>query len=1505
MPIFIEKNGKKRFPVSFYVKILVFMGLIALLAVIIRPVQQALNHEMLKIRAGFIEKLENITGTTISYSSIRPSFLGSISIKNLNFHKGEDPIFSVSQIKIHFSLWELLRRKKTFIHTVDIEKPEINLDTEKNADYFEFISTLIKENKNKVDKVEVFQITEFLPVNANYQIRHLNFSFTDKQTVYKLQDTNLNIKEKDGAIMLSGRFYSEYKKENLFGRTITINADSGISGICSPDLDNITAEFSVYDLICFSQDETKKTSSFLKPVSNNSVKQKRLFNLHPFKTSLSYNGNTINVKPGVENKLNNYYFNYNTESQKLQAGINLEVFNPESLVKFSDEVKKTSDLFLMQITGSSSFVSDNGLISYNVNIKGDNKKVSAKNNGSFVIDVYGNEKKIIVNEFYITSDNSNNAVFSGTLGLSGDLQFKPLKSRGSVFFNNFTMTGKETLRAVVNVSSKDNNILISGENIEIAQTVIKELSILLYPIDKGMEIETSFLFPENGTVFIDAIFSGNPEEIETSLKVDSLSLFALTEALRPFSEALNVPAVSRGILKKSLINTEVFFSTDFKKIVYNAPHIVFSLDDTNIKLSLSGTDRQITLSEGVFSRDKDEILFSSDIDFSNTMDLLFFLNASYNEMTWRIEGQILDRTTVIIRDPNGFHGYGNITGNGAFSGYIEGVNYPILSNSQTIYLNFYSSLRYITSDFWQLELTKFAARYANAADGEDFIKVSGMADQNGARFRDISYIDNSGMLLGSVDFSWDKDFSFIYFDLDITDGNPNGEKYYATGTVKDDNIKVDASVSDMRLNRFIRKINPMVITADASFSWNSIKDFDAKIKLSSLRTRIDSRSIYTAVNVNVSNNELSVNDLEMDYSGLKINLPELRFNIDEGIALARVDIQGIFKEKEVEGNISIDANFAGIDSWLDLDQIVMDLDGELSLDNFYFGDIRDEDFKLVFRCKDGAVSAKGGHRDMIRLEMDSDGVFFAGLSAPLPIHGNIVGTFKKGNIDARTNNFFIDIVRLFNIFSPQKDFFIASGYITGKTQFVGPLWNPEFHGTAKAESLRFQIPNFLTEDIKVAPFDVLAEGYEMTFGSVDVLSGNGNGAIKGWFLFENWGPANIGLDISIQRNNPILYGINIGGFLSNGSASGNINLVIDIPEKFMEIKGDLFTNESDLGLNMEDLMANSEADHSAEVVFNSIVNMKITVGSKVEFVWPVVSPILRATPEIGTVIYVSSDTQAGQYKLDGNVKIRSGELYYFDRNFYIRQGNLVLKENETKFDPRISARAEIKDRSESGIVTISMIIDNQSLFNFEPRFEATPGMTQLEIYSLLGQNFNIVQGEDDNEARNRMLLSSTTDLAAQLFLNSDFMSQFEIVRQVERQVRNTMKFDMFSVRTKLFQNLVVTGVSGLSQLSSQNTTVDRNRSQTDPKLLWGNYFDNTSVFIGKYVSKDMFIQSIVTLKYDENGPIGVFTPELDFGIELQSPFVNIRWDFYPDFFPYHPENLPIGNSITLIWSKSF
>jgi hypothetical protein len=202
-----------------------------------------------------------------------------------------------------------------------------------------------------------------------------------------------------------------------------------------------------------------------------------------------------------------------------------------------------------------------------------------------------------------------------------------------------------------------------------------------------------------------------------------------------------------------------------------------------------------------------------------------------------------------------------------------------------------------------------------------------------------------------------------------------------------------------------------------------------------------------------------------------------------------------------------------------------------------------------------------------------------------------------------------------------------------------------------------------------------------------------------------------------------------------------------------------------------------------------------------------------------------------------------------------------------------------------------MIIENEPLLNFVPRFETNPALTQLEIYSLLGHNMYALGGSEDMEAAQKVILNTSTDLLASIVSTSDLFTQYIAVRQLERQIRNVLKLDMFSVRTRFIQNAVVSGAS----MFSGGTPVDMSRV--------GNYFDNTTVIIGKYIGQDMFIQGMLSIRYDENDTrFGGLKLEPDIGIELQSPLFNIRWDF----FPYSPENWWVNdNSITLSWSKSF
>jgi hypothetical protein len=147
--------------------------------------------------------------------------------------------------------------------------------------------------------------------------------------------------------------------------------------------------------------------------------------------------------------------------------------------------------------------------------------------------------------------------------------------------------------------------------------------------------------------------------------------------------------------------------------------------------------------------------------------------------------------------------------------------------------------------------------------------------------------------------------------------------------------------------------------------------------------------------------------------------------------------------------------------------------------------------------------------------------------------------------------------------------------------------------------------------------------------------------------------------------------------------------------------------------------------------------------------------------------------------------------------------------------------------------------------------------------------------------------------------SGDFMTQFYAVRRLERAVRDFIHMDMFSIRTQLLQNIVIL-----------NTAL---RDPVDRNVGLGNYFDNTTVFLGKYFGPDIFGQAMLSFRYDENrttfGDIsqgdltlgGGVSLEADLGIELNGPLFDIQLNFAPRSL----ENMFVDDiSFTLLWKKS-
>jgi len=1498
LSIFIEKDGKKILPRSVYIKILVFAGLVCLSAVLMQPIQSAINRLMFNIRTNFLERIEQQIGMEIRYSSIRPTFFGSFDIRNLRLIKNETVFLSVSRARLFFSIPELVIRKKFAVNTIQIDNPVLRVNYERDKDTFELLSSMFKNNEES-DREFFQQISDFLPEDADYRIRNFSLFFSGEEAALDVQSMDVDIRWNGEKIIIGGKFSLDAGYSGFLDRSFLAKTAVEINGAYSPDSREGTANVALSTLFILEQDVKKREASLLWPQSSGGGGLSSIFTLRPLSMEVSFNENSLNVSPPQDASFS-YGFDYDFKTGAANASVNFNNFIFNDHADIFVYWKKFNHIFNIAINGSASLnYEKSGELEYNVNLTGGDffryaRPQTAVITDAFVIRAYGNKERVVLNDFRLSASSitAGTGLFQGILTYQGRLDLDPLIPNGSFTISRLSLNGRGDISASFNVAANTREVNVSGDTVKVGNVSFLNPDVRLSLQDRYIGITAALDNENEGTVYLDAVLNRNPLQLEATLSLASFSIVDIAEVIQPFADFFSIPPSSLEYIQNISIDSEIFFTTDFKNIVYNAPYTVVSISNNKLFLSLSGTDRQVTLSEGLFNISDNEFLVAAQFNFSNPSELIFLLDANYLDMSWHVEGQLLDGTTLIVRDPNGLNVYGYLSNTGSASGYIECVNFPVPIGGNQSYLNLYLTLRYDSLDFWYLDVAHLEMRSLEPLNnGADYLRISGVADQDGASFREILYSDAIGLLAGSADVVWDSDFSYLQFFINMTDGRGRGEQYNIEGVYKNNHISLNASVTELHLERFVKGSGTVLISADARVSWDSIHSFNAQIDLSSLYARTQDSVITASGAASLTNDEILLRNIKFDYGDLKSTVPFLQLNRADGLVKTNANIQGPFI-KWMEGDADLYAEFARVDSWLEIRQALDSIDGTLTIANIHYGDIIKDEFAFVFSSHNGNVSFSGGERNMLRFDMDSSGNFFAGLSSPVPIQGTIAGVYKDGVIDAHCNNFFIDMTALWELTTDLSDFSINGGYITGNMDFRGPLFNPEFFGEGRGSSFRLQVPGFIPEDIRPVPFNIVAQGYEFTFGPTAAMTGSGYGNISGWMRFENWAPVNIGLDIDVPSQNPIPYNLNITGFLASGSVFGQLNLSIDSANSLMEVSGNLFAIDTEMGLNMDELMARNDNESSSEGTFHSIVNMTITAGTMVEFIWPNTnSPILRAYPEMGTVFRISADTLAGQYSLNSDVKIRSGELYYFERSFYIREGSMIFRENENQFAPLLSARAEIRDRSDSGPVTITMVIENQPLNNFEPRFETTPSLTQLEIYSILGQNLNNIQGNDNADATQRFILTSTTDLLTQFVVSSDVFSQFIPLRQIERSIRNFLGLDMFNVRTRLVQNAIVSGVTGLAQ-----GPVDRNSSI-------GNYFDNTTVFIGKYIGQDVFIQGMITMKYDENSSVmGGLVFEPDIGIELQSPYFNIRWDFFPN----HPENFWVNDmSITLSWSKSF
>ncbi len=343
-------------------------------------------------------------------------------------------------------------------------------------------------------------------------------------------------------------------------------------------------------------------------------------------------------------------------------------------------------------------------------------------------------------------------------------------------------------------------------------------------------------------------------------------------------------------------------------------------------------------------------------------------------------------------------------------------------------------------------------------------------------------------------------------------------------------------------------------------------------------------------------------------------------------------------------------------------------------------------------------------------------------------------------------------------------------------------------------------------------------------------------------------------------------GVKFGSLVADGRASGGAHIVGG--ERRTDVTGSAVVSDCRIFLGPYPSGAFAAEDPPTFVAFT------VRTGKRVEFLWPSETfPVLRTTAAAGGGVDVTYRGDTGGYTVKGATEVHGGEIFYFDRSFVVKSGSIVFDETEAAFDPRITARAEVRewDSVENEEVKIYLDADSR-LSQFSPRFSSDPSRTDVQILAMIGAPIFERAGEQG--------------LGVQaLMLSSDILSQFGLLRPFEQRIRQLLNLDMFSIRTQIVQNLVAQKVFGVEL----------------------NPLDNTALSLGKYLGNDLFLEMLVRLQSrpgvaGSSNPTGTLTSEVELNIEWATPFFLLEWSFLPKT----PETLFLAdNSLSMQWRYSY
>lgn len=678
------------------------------------------------------------------------------------------------------------------------------------------------------------------------------------------------------------------------------------------------------------------------------------------------------------------------------------------------------------------------------------------------------------------------------------------------------------------------------------------------------------------------------------------------------------------------------------------------------------------------------------------------------------------------------------------------------------------------------------------------------------------------------------------------------ERYDAAVSIAPGQLDVDVDVRHLRLDRLV----PLPIPGTASghiHVTGSLAQPLITAELTSHDVPLGEDYVTLALRSTYDGRRIVIDDLAADFRDHRIRGAAGSIDTSSGT----VAVDGHYEGAYLGQPLSLDLAVTGTASFpagpapersLPLEAVLT-----VAATAVTVGGLSKPSWDAAVRWEGDGLAFSGGPLDGLSGRLATDGSFEVEVSAPLPLQGSASGTLSGSELSADLSITALDLT-LLNTLIHTTAVTVLAGSAAGTVRLHGPINDPAMRGDLQATGVVLE-STLIPQRVGPLAFPVAARDRELTVGPTRPERGVAPVVVNGTVRFGQWAPVAYDFSVRAATGDGVPVDYRFGPISVTGVARGGVQITGD--RESTHVAGSVEADPARVFID--------NAGRGSPPAWEPLtVELEASTGRGVELTWPSDDlPILEALVDVDQTVSVSYDGFSGDYSVAGDVAIRRGELFFFNRTFVLRDGLVSFAEDGGRFDPMVAVRAETRERSpDDGTLRIYLDADSplSALGPQNVRLSSDPARPLPELRAMLGGPFADGTADED------------VDLLA---VAGGMATQFGVVRPMERALRDSLGLDLFSIRSQLVQNLLRTPL-GVSS----------------PDLL-----DNTEIVVGKYLGDDLFFEALVRVESDTVSPVPELRTDLELSLEWATPFFLLEWSVLPSL----TDPIQTGSALSLSW----